>query len=179
MLKSIKLGLTVAQTGNTTLNYVLVLDNILRWSSAGSAAGIGTFGTMNGPYPANFNAASGSMAQIYAGALVATAASNAARMLSHGILRTAIPVVGDTYTFNFGGHENGHTSLAKNGTAPSDFVIRTRRLQSPPAAPRCCTSGPRRSPARVSLKSTSATSSASPRKGDKCRSSCYFVARQG
>jgi hypothetical protein len=122
-LKSIKLSLTSAQTGNTTMNYVAVLDNILRWSSAGSACGVGTLGAMNGPYCANFNAASASNAQLYAGALVATAASNAARMLSHSTLRTAIPVVGDSYTFNFGGHENGHTSLAKNGTAPSDFVI--------------------------------------------------------
>ena len=122
-LKSIKLALSVVQTGNTTLNYVAVLDNILRWSSAGSACGVGTFGTMNGPYCANFNASSASNAQVYAGALVATAASNAARMLSHCELRTAIPVVGDTYTFSFGGHEGYHTGLAKNGTAPSDFVI--------------------------------------------------------
>jgi hypothetical protein len=123
-LKYIKLSLSVVQVGNTTLNFVAVLDNILRYTSGGAGCGVGTaVASLNGPFCANFNAASGSNAQVYAGALVATAASNAVRMLGHGPLRLAIPPVGDTYTWNFGGHENNHTSLAKNGTAPSDFVI--------------------------------------------------------
>ncbi len=122
--KRIKLALSVVQTGNTTMNYVLALDNIQRYSSAGSSAGQGTANSgMVGPFAANFNAAAASQAQVFAGALVATAASPSVRILSHCALRTAIPVVGDTYTFTFGGSEDIHTSLAKNGTAPSDFVI--------------------------------------------------------
>jgi hypothetical protein len=112
--KYIRLANTVAGTNGTNMNYVLVLDNTLRWSSAGTAIV---------PVSPNFLATRNTDALVYAGALVAAAASTAVRLLDHGPLRTSIVVVGDTFNFTFGGVDKTPTSLAKNGTTPSDFVI--------------------------------------------------------
>jgi hypothetical protein len=128
----IKLTLSAVQTGNATQNFVIVTDTINRWSSGGSAGGIGTGGTMNGPFPTSQSSQQGSLAQVYAGALVSVAASNSARMYSHGQLRTAIPAVGDSWCFDFGAASVTSSSLAKNGTAPSDFVIPVPAIEIPP-----------------------------------------------
>lgn len=132
-LKKIKLSTTLAGVGLATLQYVMVVDQISRWSAGGSGCGLATnLATLNGPFQANPAAQFGSIAQVFTGAVTATAPSPNARMLSHAQLRAAIPVIGDSFTFSFGGTEDYHTGLAKNGTAPSDFVVPHPTVVVPP-----------------------------------------------
>lgn len=130
-LDYLKLICTAAGTGGTALNWATKMDIIPRYASAGSvfAGPAGTPGA-NSPNPAI--PADGSSA-VYAGALVAVAASLAgSRLIGRGVFRTVIPVVGDTYLLNFGGHEFTSVGLAKNGTAPSDFTHHHAPVSIPP-----------------------------------------------
>ena len=99
----------MAGTGGSSIRYNVKTDTVRATAPTG--------GTTIVPVNANSDAGNLSKAAFYAGALVAAAASSSARLLGGGLIRPAIPVIGDTYVINFGGHEFGLTSMAPAGVA--------------------------------------------------------------
>lgn len=121
-LDYLKLICTAPGTAGTALNWASKLDSIPRYASAGSVLA-GAASANPGASSPNSAGVGDTSVAVYAGALVAVAASLAgSRVLSRGVFRTAIPVIGDQFLLNFGGHEFTSVGLAKNGTAPSDFT---------------------------------------------------------
>lgn len=103
---------TAAGTGGTAIHFAAKIDAAAggaRYTSGGSQI-----------TPVNTNGDDGTVSQatVYAGAIVAAAAGNP-RLLSHRLVRPVIPVVGDTYVFNFGGAGSGVGGLVPSGTAIS------------------------------------------------------------
>src|ERR1017187_2416913 len=81
-LDYINLNLITAGTSSTNLQFATALDTIPRWSSGGSGgAGTNVATVLQGPMPNNSGAPLGSGALVYAGALVAIAASPQNRIL--------------------------------------------------------------------------------------------------
>ena len=109
-LDFLKLICTAAGTGGASIHAAVKIDDVnpTRYTSGGSQIT---------PVNVNMDDAGQSGALVYAGALVAAAASAAVRLVDHALLRPVIPVVGDTYYLNFGGAENMVGSLAPAGTA--------------------------------------------------------------
>jgi hypothetical protein len=94
---------TATAASTTSLFLATVLDSVSRYSSAGSGgAGTNLATALIGPYATNVASPVASNALVYAGALVATAASPQARILSNRLVRQQIPVVLDQYIVNFG-----------------------------------------------------------------------------
>jgi hypothetical protein len=91
----LKLTTTTVQGGPATdWNYALRLDNGNKYASGGTALT---------PQNVNPMSSNSSVAKIYFGACVATAApTSAARLVSLGNIATAVSVVMDTYLFHFG-----------------------------------------------------------------------------
>lgn len=89
----IKLQCTAPGTGGTAIRYAIKADQA-------SATRYTSGGTQLIPSNANMEFGNSSRAAIYAGALVATAAPQS-RLLSNGLIRPVIPVIGDTYVFDF------------------------------------------------------------------------------
>ena len=112
-LDYLKLQVTSAGTNGTALWYDMVLDNIARYTSGGTAS------TFINP---NMDSSATQSATGYAGALVAPAASSDVRKVCGGAIRLVIPVVGDQYLFNFGSPSCTGSSLALAGTAITSFV---------------------------------------------------------
>lgn len=112
-LDYLRLQCTVAGTGGTSLRFAIKCDVITTRATGGTVL-----------RPQNVNQDSGNVSQcrVVAGTLVGTAASSGARLYSAGLLRSVIPVVGDTYVINFGGHDPKPGALAINGTNVSNVV---------------------------------------------------------
>lgn len=124
ILDFIKMTCTVAGTAAADLQWATKLDVIPRYSSGGSGgAGTGLASVLSGPYPTHSGAGALSNALVYAGALVAVAASTLQRLLQSGNLRTTIMVAKDQVVWNFGGHEQQIDTLAiGTATATQRFV---------------------------------------------------------
>lgn len=82
-----------AGTNGTNFSFAMSGDKTVRYSSGGTAIT---------PVNPNLDSDAASIAQLYAGAVTATAASTSVRRLNHGVLRTVIKVIGDQYLFTFG-----------------------------------------------------------------------------
>jgi hypothetical protein len=94
---------TATAASTTSLFLVTALDTTQRYSSAGSGgAGTNVSTALIGPYATNEASPLISGAQVYMGALVATAASPQVRILSNRLVRQQIPVVLDQYIVNYG-----------------------------------------------------------------------------
>jgi hypothetical protein len=110
----IRLTCTGAGTNGASLRISAKIDSIARYTS-GSTATVG-------PKNANMNSGQTTIALLYAGPLVAAAAGSAQRLLGQVLARMAIPVIGDEFVLKFGGAAP-QPSIAKNGTAPTIYVI--------------------------------------------------------
>lgn len=100
---------TAAGTNGTNLRYGIKLDTATtRRSSAGTAM------TCNG---VNLQSSTAASVTAYQGAVVAAAATNAARLVCHGLIRTVINVVGDQYLFTFGRGQQLGAGMVTEGTA--------------------------------------------------------------
>jgi hypothetical protein len=110
----IRLTCTAAGTAGASLRISAKIDNVARYTSGSTLT----------PTPKNANMNSGvtTIALVYAGPLVAAAAGSAQRMLGEVLARMAIPVVGDEFVLKFGAGAP-QPSIAKNGTAPTIYVI--------------------------------------------------------
>jgi hypothetical protein len=100
---------TAAGTNGTALRYGIKLDTATtRRSSAG---------TLLASANANLQSSTAPSVTGYAGAIVAAAATNAARLVTHGLIRTVINVVGDQYLFTFGRGQQTGAGMVTEGTA--------------------------------------------------------------
>lgn len=108
-LDFLRLICTAPGTGGTALHCAVTLDanRTDKWTSGGS---------LLTPVNPNMDTDRASIVQVRAGALVAAAAP-LARLLGHFPLRTAIPVINDVYTINFGGQEFVGDGVLVSGTA--------------------------------------------------------------
>lgn len=118
-LDYIKLRATAAGTGGTAISFAAKVDAsaTARYTSGNGLASVNISGlNVNG----DDSTADG--CQWNAGALVAAAAGNA-RLLSSGVIRSVIPVVGDVYLFTFGGIDPNLPSMAINGTSVAYLTL--------------------------------------------------------
>jgi hypothetical protein len=93
VLDYISLVATAAGTGGTSLQCAVVIDSYNRYTSGGTALTPQKSDSYGAP----------SIAQVYAGNIVAAAALSSARTpVGLRYLKGAIPVAGDTYTLQFG-----------------------------------------------------------------------------
>lgn len=113
-LDFLKLAVTAAGANGTNISFVSKIDNMVRYTSGGSA--ITELNT-------NMDSSASSVATIYVGALVTTAASAYQRLVGHGPIRNVITVVGDRYLVDFGGQKNIAAGLVTSGTAISHILI--------------------------------------------------------
>lgn len=74
-------------------HFFLKVDNRDRYASGG---------TQLTPINVNIDGGTGSISQLFVGAVTTVAPSPAARLLCRGVIRSAIPVVNDEYVFRFG-----------------------------------------------------------------------------
>lgn len=94
---------TAAGTAGASVQFAITLDNGNRYSSGGTNL------TNNITNPNMDVGASRSVAQVYAGAITAAAASASARTaVGNRFWKGAIPVIGDTYVAQFGGVDAPH-----------------------------------------------------------------------
>jgi hypothetical protein len=114
-LDYLKLLLTTAGTNGTNLHYAAKVDASGRYTSGGTTI-----------TPVNLTEwqTGKSNSNCYFGALVTTAAGSGARLVGTGLLRTVIGVVGDTYTWDFGGDMVDTSALAIGGTAVTNVNTR-------------------------------------------------------
>src|SRR5579872_531861 len=110
-IDQVMLIVTAPGTAGTAIHFAAKIDATpgARYTSGGSTI-----------TPVNVNGDDGNQtnATIYAGTIVATAAGNP-KLLSHRLVRPVIPVIGDTYVFNFAGAGSGVGGLVPSGTAIS------------------------------------------------------------
>lgn len=94
-------------------HYFMKVDNKDRYSSGG---------TQILPVNSNIDSGTGTVAQLYVGALTTIAPSPSARLLSRGVLRSVIPIINDEYVFSFGALE-APGSLLLGGIIAQRMVI--------------------------------------------------------
>ncbi len=109
-LDYLKMIVTAAGTAGTALNFASKVDaaGVSRYTSGGSTIT---------PVNVNIDSGNASAAQVFAGAIVAAAASASARLLDHILIRPVIPVVNDSYVINFGQVDPSIGALIPSGTA--------------------------------------------------------------
>ena len=108
-LDYLRTWVTAAGTNGTNLRYGIKIDtSTTRRSSAGTAM------TCN---PVSAQSSTAASVTAYPGAVVAAAATNAVRTVSHGLIRTVINVVGDQYLFTFGRGQQLGAGMVTEGTA--------------------------------------------------------------
>lgn len=109
VLDYIRLVCGVAPASGTAAYFYLALNSsALKYTSGG---------TELTPVNCNMNESGSSNAKVYAGALTTIAAAATARIVGGGVVRTAIPVVGDEYIFHFGsGSFSGYSLLGGTAT---------------------------------------------------------------
>ena len=114
-LDFIRLQVTAAGAGATTALWCAKMDTgATRYSSGG---------TEITEVNANMASTASSSAKIYHGAVVAAAATTSQRILGSGLLRTVVPVVGDTYLFTFGQPAPSVSSMIVGSTAIANIVV--------------------------------------------------------
>jgi hypothetical protein len=116
-LKYVKLINTAIGTAGASIRWASKLDDVnpLRYTSGGSKLV---------PINVNMDDNSPSYTDIYAGALVAIAATGSARgPFGNAILRPVIPVVADTYLITFGRNDSPVGGLIPSGATISDRVV--------------------------------------------------------
>lgn len=114
-LDYIKLLVTAAGTNGTNVRYACKVDSGgTRFSSGPAVTAIANACIGSGETP---------QAELRFGAVVATAATAAVRLLNHGIVRPVITVVEDIYLFTFGQSEKRLNALAPGGTAIANVEI--------------------------------------------------------
>jgi hypothetical protein len=121
----IKLICTAAGTGGASTHLTVTIDTDVantRWTSGGSVLT---------PVATNGKRGDAGVASIHAGALV-TVAGPAKRIVSNSILRTVIPVVGDTYILSFGDPTINAGATPLNGTNPALVVLEAPAVVVPP-----------------------------------------------
>lgn len=107
-LDYLKTWVTAAGTAGTALRYGIKTDTgTARRTSAGTAM------TKTNVNMQSTNTLS---ATAYQGAVVAAAASSSVRIVTHGLIRTVINVVGDEYLFVFGGEPQVAAGIPTEGT---------------------------------------------------------------
>lgn len=112
-LDYIRLILAVAPASGVSGHYFFKVDNKDRYVSGG---------TQINAVNANIDAGTGTVSQIYAGAVVTGTPSPSSRLLSRGVLRSVIPVVNDEWVFCFGAVDSpGSIQLA--GAVAQRMVI--------------------------------------------------------
>jgi hypothetical protein len=111
----IKLQVTAPGTGGTQLRYATKIDQARadRYTSGG---------TQLTAQNVNMGTAQASKANIYAGALVGAAAAQS-RLLSSGLVRPVIPVIADTYIFDFCSTAPSLGGLITSGTAIANCIF--------------------------------------------------------
>ena len=105
---------TVAGVGHTRVQFTLTIDNGDRRSSAGSALTINNV---------NMTSTNASSATCYVGAVVATAATGARRLLGNYPFRGTIDIIEDSYTLIFGGHGGGSASNSRVATVADNTRV--------------------------------------------------------
>lgn len=100
-LHHVRLITTAVPAAGLSGQFFFKVDNKDRYSSGGT-----TLGIVN----ANIDGGVGTVAQVTVGAITTTAPSPSARLLSRGVLRSAIPVANDEFLFKFGTCEMGDSS---------------------------------------------------------------------
>jgi hypothetical protein len=110
-LDYIKLLVNTVPASATAVHYAIKVDNVSRYTSGGSIIT---------PVSTNMDIANtGTVAQMWAGALTLTAAGSSARIVARGTLRGVIPTINDSYVINCGGMDGGGSlaSAAASGRA--------------------------------------------------------------
>lgn len=108
-LRYVRLLCTAAPASATSWQYSLRMDPVQRYSSGGSLL------TPVQPNPLSIKS---SQALVYFGAIVPTALPSAnARLVGRGQWNSAIPVVGDQYSYNFGAPSGANDMLSGGATA--------------------------------------------------------------
>lgn len=108
-LDYLKTWVTAAGTGGTDLRYGIKID-----TGSDRRSSAGTLMTSTNTCLQSTNTAT---VTAYQGAVVAAAASTSVRIVSHGLVRTVINVVGDEYMFKFGGDPAAASAMISAGTA--------------------------------------------------------------
>lgn len=93
-LDYLKIRATAAGTDGTDHLWVAKIDDVTRYTSGGSAIT---------PVNTNMDSTNTFPGTVHFGALVTASAGTNARLVGSGTLRITIIVVGDTFTFNYGG----------------------------------------------------------------------------
>lgn len=87
-IQYLRMILTAVPAAGISGHFFIKVDNKDRYTSGG---------TQILPYNANIDAGTGTVAQMYVGALTTVAPSPSSRLLSRGVLRSAIPVLNDEW----------------------------------------------------------------------------------
>lgn len=114
-LDYLRLISTAAGANGTNVRYVLKLDDAERYTSGGSTIT---------PVNANMASSTTSGCTCLFGALITTSAGSNVRLIANGLIRSVITVVGDNYTFDFGGEAPATAGLAVAGTAINHSTVR-------------------------------------------------------
>lgn len=115
-LDYLRVTVTAAGTAGADHRYVSKTDKGAdRYTSGGS-----TITSVN----VNMDSVRTPGAVVRFGALVTTAASSDARLLSNGLIRNVITVAGDVYQWDFGGDQHPIISHAVAGTAIANIVMK-------------------------------------------------------
>jgi len=115
----LKLLVTSGGTAATQLEYAVLLDNINRYTSGGTALT---------PKNVNMGISTSSIASVYFGAITAPAASASVRKVARGVLRAAIPVAFDQYVIAFGASD-----ISCNNSQIGSTTIINHTVSAPPA----------------------------------------------
>lgn len=127
-LDYINLNMITPGTSSTDLQFATALDTVARYSSGGAGGSGTSLSTiLQGPLPNNSGAPANSAALVYAGALVAVAASPQNRILCNRYIRSVIAITKDTYHIPFGATDIGLDSLAA-----STVTLVQRSIPHPP-----------------------------------------------
>lgn len=103
---------TAAGTNGTNFSFAMKMDR--------GATRLASGGTAFTPINMNMDSAAASIVSANVGAGVTTAATTDARLVTSGLIRSSIKVIGDTYLFTFG--QTAHTSGQQAATI-TNFVI--------------------------------------------------------
>jgi hypothetical protein len=115
-LDFLRLLCTGAGTNGTNLHFSTAIDGCVSRYTSGDALA-------SQPKNVNMDSNNRSCVQAYAGPLITTAASANVRYLDNGKVRLVIPVVGDSYQFNFGSKAGGNGGLITSGTTQCSLIF--------------------------------------------------------
>ena len=124
-LDYIRLTHSAAYTAATSLHATFAIDTINTRYTSGATMIVNAAGA-TGAYISSPRSSQTAPATVFAfaGPITAAAASSNQRIIvPDAYLRTVIPVVGDSFTFKFGGVEGAIGGQPLNGTAPSQFLV--------------------------------------------------------